>query len=199
MNKWPNVQSPHRIIKKPLSNTFLTAHPPFSCFFHIRNRLCVTPEIFQKDTINKNASFWALFNGFSMRDRRFTFLFYKFPLMETMLQINKKHRRKGHRLNPTTNARLEQQKPGSATRNRRQFWLKMREFLRSVHQQEGSNSLKRWWVGVYIFCRCECEVGAACKRMNNGQEHCSVLRVQFSMNQKQLSWLIFHTLPSARK
>lgn len=37
------------------------------------------------------------------------------------------------------------------------------------------------------------------KRMKNGQEYCSVLRVQFSMNQKQLSWLLFHTLPSARK
>lgn len=37
------------------------------------------------------------------------------------------------------------------------------------------------------------------KRMKNGQEYCSVLRVQFSMNQKQLSWLPFHVLPSARK
>lgn len=37
------------------------------------------------------------------------------------------------------------------------------------------------------------------KRMKNGQEYCSVLRVQFSMNQKQLSWLLFNTLPSARK
>lgn len=35
--------------------------------------------------------------------------------------------------------------------------------------------------------------------MKNGQEYCSVLRVQFSMNQKQLSWLLFHVLPSARK
>lgn len=37
------------------------------------------------------------------------------------------------------------------------------------------------------------------KRMKNGQEYCSMLRVQFSMNQKQLSWLLFHTLLSARK
>lgn len=37
------------------------------------------------------------------------------------------------------------------------------------------------------------------KRMKNGQEYCSVLRVQFSMNQKQLSWLPFHMLQSARK
>lgn len=38
------------------------------------------------------------------------------------------------------------------------------------------------------------------RRMKNAQEYCSVLlRVQFSMNQKQLSWLLFHVLPSARK
>ena len=35
--------------------------------------------------------------------------------------------------------------------------------------------------------------------MKNGQEYCSVLRVQFSMNQKQLSWLLLHILLSARK
>lgn len=33
----------------------------------------------------------------------------------------------------------------------------------------------------------------------NGQEYDSVLRVQFSMNQRQLSWLLFHRLLSARK
>lgn len=37
------------------------------------------------------------------------------------------------------------------------------------------------------------------KRMKNGREYCSVLRVQFSMNQKQLSWLLFPSLLSARK
>lgn len=48
---------------------------------------------------------------------------------------------------------------------------------------------------------CVCELWSRCsvKRMKNGQEYFSVLRVQFSMNQKQLSWLPFHILPSARK
>lgn len=48
---------------------------------------------------------------------------------------------------------------------------------------------------LYAWMWSRCSV----KGMKNGQEYCSVLRVQFSMNQKQLSWLGFHTLLSARK
>lgn len=65
-------------------------------------------------------------------------------------------------------------------------------------EQEGTNSLKLGWVCIrllYVRTWSRCSV----KRMKNGQEYCSVLRVQFSMNQKQLSWLPFHVLPSARK
>lgn len=51
------------------------------------------------------------------------------------------------------------------------------------------------WPVLYVWMWSKCSV----KRMKNGQEYCSVLRVQFSMNQKQLSWLPFHMLLSARK
>lgn len=56
------------------------------------------------------------------------------------------------------------------------------------------------WVGGCVYFLCvRMWSRYSVKRMKNGQEYCSVLRVQFSMNQKQLSWLLFHMLPSARK
>lgn len=66
---------PARIIKEPLSNICLTAHPPFCCIFHKRNWLLVTLEMFQKDTFNKNVAFKALLDDFCTCGHHFTFLF----------------------------------------------------------------------------------------------------------------------------
>lgn len=58
------------------------------------------------------------------------------------------------------------------------------------------------WNKGGLVCMCYmCKLCNRCsvKRMKNEQEYCSVLKVQFTMNQKQLSWLLFHMLLSARK
>lgn len=78
--------------------------------------------------------------------------------------------------------------------------MKLGCFSESSIRQLGPHSLKTGWVGGcgYILYVSVWTRGSV-KRMKNRQEYCSVLRVQFSMNQKQLSWLPFHALLSARK
>lgn len=65
----------------------------------------------------------------------------------------------GETVIPRTNAPPEQQKPGSKAVNRPALNFDSKRGC--VHQQGGYNSLKRWPVGVYIFCMCDCDVGAA--------------------------------------